>query len=295
MNWVWDHSRSRHGARLVLLAIADRARENGAAWPSVKDLKRMTGLGERAVQGAIIDCEKLGELEVGYQLGPKGCNLYRVLMTPAESAGAQKMRGAGNAGAQNLRGSGSSQVKGQDPADTAPPAESAPPQISTVPPAESADEPLKEPSTTKNSPTESSSAESEDSALFAAPAAEKPRKRGRRTKPTDDPAFDEWYAAYPLHKDRGDAEKAWPEALATGVSQQALVEAARRYHHDRQVLLGYVKSPARWLRAKCWLDEPQAAVVPANGNGAAVSARQQEVNDQFARAAERARRREENR
>lgn len=287
MNWVWNHSRSRHGARLVLLAIADRARENGSAWPSVKDLKRMTGLGERAVQGAIIDCEKLGELEVGYQLGPKGCNLYRVLMTPADSAGAQEMRGADSAPPQDVRGSESSQVKGLDPADTAPPAESAPPQISTGPPAESADEPLKEPST-KNSPTESSPAESADGALFAAPAAEKPKKRGRRTKPTDDPAFDEWYAAYPLHKDRGDAEKAWPDALATGVSVEVLVDAARRYHHDPKVLLGYIKSPARWLRAKCWLDEDAPApLAVANGHDARSKAEADRLERQLARAAAR--------
>ena len=72
-----------------MLAIADCAREDGSAWPSVPELKRKTGLGERAVQAAIIDCAKLGELEVGYQQGPKGCNRYRVLMvvTPADIAG----------------------------------------------------------------------------------------------------------------------------------------------------------------------------------------------------------------
>ena len=45
MNWVWNHSRSRHGARLVLLAIADCASgDGGNAWPSVAELKRKTGL-----------------------------------------------------------------------------------------------------------------------------------------------------------------------------------------------------------------------------------------------------------
>ena len=54
MNWVWTHSRSRHGARLVLLAIADCASSDGGnAWPSVAELKRKAGLAERAVQTAL--------------------------------------------------------------------------------------------------------------------------------------------------------------------------------------------------------------------------------------------------
>ena len=128
MNWVWDHSRSRHGARLVLLAIADCARDDGTAWPSVTEIKRKTGLGDRAVQAAIIDCHKLGELDVGYQEGPKGCNRYRITMTrpPADIAPPpQILRGADIAGPpQDLRGSDvSSQVNGQYPAESAPPAD----------------------------------------------------------------------------------------------------------------------------------------------------------------------------
>ena len=32
MNWVWGHSQAKHAARLVLLAIADRAQDDGSAW-----------------------------------------------------------------------------------------------------------------------------------------------------------------------------------------------------------------------------------------------------------------------
>lgn len=264
LNWVWQHSRSKHGSRLVLLALADRARDNGLAWPSVAELKQMTGLGERAVQAAIIDLAKLGELEVGYQQGPKGCNRYRLLMppTPADIAPPQILRGADIAGPpQNVRGSGPSpQVGGQTPADIAPPAISAPPpQISTSTPANFAGGTLIEPS--KNSPTESSPGGVGGDALFDAPPA-KPQ-RGRPPKRSALGAdFDRWYAAYPLHKDRGDAEKAWPGAVA-GTDPEVLIAAAQAYHDDPQVKRGYAKHPGRWLRAKCWLDEP----APANGDG----------------------------
>lgn len=182
LDWVWDHSRSRHGARLVMLAIADRADDRGNAWPSVPDIMRRTQLGERAVQAGIIEAAKLGELEVGYQEGPKGCNRYRILMTktPADIAPPQILRGAESAPPQNSRGSESSQVSGQHPAISAPPADIAPPQISTPDPADSADEPPKEPSL--NSPTESSTEIAADpGALFDAPGS-KPSGRKAAAK-----------------------------------------------------------------------------------------------------------------
>lgn len=254
MQWVWNHSQSRHAARLVLLALADRAREDGSAWPSNPELRRMTGLGERAVQTAVIQLAKLGELEVGYQQGPKGCNRYRVLMTPADSAPPQTLRGsADNAPPQDSRGSDASQqASGQNPANFAPPAESAPPQNSTRDPAESADGTVIEPPL--NSPTESSQGGAGGGALFGGSAA-KP-KRARRKPPAAGADFERWYAAYPVHKARGDAEKAWAQVLADGADPAALTAAAERYRTDPQVIRGYGKYPAGWLRAKCWLDEP---------------------------------------
>jgi Helix-turn-helix domain len=144
-NWVWGHSESSHGARLVLLFIADSMRtDDGWAWPSNKEIGARTRLAQRAVQSAITDLAKLGELEVQYNAGPKGCNRYRVLMTPAKSAPPQNMHPpqnphpADDAPPQDSYGSASSQEDGPDPAEYAPPAESAPPQNSTPDPAESA-------------------------------------------------------------------------------------------------------------------------------------------------------------
>jgi hypothetical protein len=81
---VWERSRSRNAARLVLLAIADNAHDDGAqAWPSIATIVRKTALGERSVQRAITELVKLGELEVKQNGGPGLCNLYRICMTPA--------------------------------------------------------------------------------------------------------------------------------------------------------------------------------------------------------------------
>jgi hypothetical protein len=78
--WVWEHSESRHGARLVLLKLADGMRaEVGWTWPSVKEIYEKTRLTERAVRAAISELEALGELEVQRNAGPGGCSRYRVL------------------------------------------------------------------------------------------------------------------------------------------------------------------------------------------------------------------------
>jgi hypothetical protein len=93
MTWVWDHSRSRKNDRLVLLAIADCASDDGAnAYPSMATLVRKTGLSERGVQTCIANLVRLGELKVQLNGGPRCCNRYRVTMsTPAESAPPQNL------------------------------------------------------------------------------------------------------------------------------------------------------------------------------------------------------------
>lgn len=95
MTWVWTHSQSRNGARLVLLAIADAASDDGTnAWPSVATLQRKANLkSDRSVQSAIKELVALGELKVEWNKGRNGSNRYTVLMpkTPAESAPPQNL------------------------------------------------------------------------------------------------------------------------------------------------------------------------------------------------------------
>lgn len=81
MNWVWECSNSVGNDRLVLLAIADRAGDDGYdSWPSVKSLARKTKLHERTVQRCLRNLEALGELESDKANGPYGTNLYAVRM-----------------------------------------------------------------------------------------------------------------------------------------------------------------------------------------------------------------------
>lgn len=86
-NWAWSRSESRNGARLVMLALADRADDNGHAWPSVDDLAERTKLSPRAVQKAIANLVEIGELEVVNGGGRHRSNRYRIVPKPRTSDG----------------------------------------------------------------------------------------------------------------------------------------------------------------------------------------------------------------
>ena len=125
MSWVWEHSRSKSSQRLVLLAIADCAADNGGnAYPSMAALVSKTGLSTRTVQDCLRKLVELAELSIAPNAGPRGCNRYRIRMTPADSAPPQILH---------------------PPAKSAP-AKSAPPQNPRRPPAKSAPGTVIEPS-----------------------------------------------------------------------------------------------------------------------------------------------------
>lgn len=87
MQWVWDHSQSQNAARLVLLAIADNASDDGGnAYPSNATLQRKANLSERGVRAAVARLIEIGELRADINGGRSGTNMYQVIMTPAESA-----------------------------------------------------------------------------------------------------------------------------------------------------------------------------------------------------------------
>jgi len=63
MRDVWERSQARGSARLVLLALADRADSTRRrAWPSVANLAGMTRLSEAAVHRALRELVALGEV-----------------------------------------------------------------------------------------------------------------------------------------------------------------------------------------------------------------------------------------
>lgn len=75
MSAVWDMPFSPV-EKLILLALADWANDDGVAWPSIAQLARKTGCGERTVQRTLREAEKTGLL-VRHENPGKGCS-YRI-------------------------------------------------------------------------------------------------------------------------------------------------------------------------------------------------------------------------
>ncbi len=64
MNRVWKYSKQKGSGLLLLLAIADVARDNGVAWPGIRGLARKTRVSKRTVIRLIQKAEQAGELQV---------------------------------------------------------------------------------------------------------------------------------------------------------------------------------------------------------------------------------------
>jgi hypothetical protein len=105
-SWVWEHSKTGGGDRLLLLAIADCADDDGDnAWPSVSTLAHKTQTADRTVQRGIDRLQREGCLEVHRGAGRGGTHRYRVLMDD---------RAAGREPAQPVDGPGDSQPESGD-------------------------------------------------------------------------------------------------------------------------------------------------------------------------------------
>lgn len=178
MTWVWQHSRSRKNERLVLLAISDCASDDGAnAYPSMAELVRKTGLSERGVQSSIASLVGLGELFVGRNMGPRGCNRYRVIMRdPADPAPPQNLHPAEPAVSRRARGS---QRKAGTPQNLHPP------QPVHPTPAEPAPGTVLEPSGVKNSSSKSPSPNKRGTRITADFAITEPMRSWAYTEAAD--------------------------------------------------------------------------------------------------------------
>ncbi|MER7464070.1 hypothetical protein [Streptomyces sp. NPDC097981] len=87
-DWVWSQSDSRGAARLVLLAIADRADAYGVAYAGTASLIRRTRAARSTVRDAVDALLASGELAVVEgELGPGGETVYRFPLLGARGTG----------------------------------------------------------------------------------------------------------------------------------------------------------------------------------------------------------------
>lgn len=141
MSWVWENSQSEPTDRLVLLAIADCANDDGAeAYPSMAKLASKTGLHERSIQRALQRLVSIKELVVHPNAGPRGCNRYRVTMTTPGTAPPPAQR---RGGTRTPRQPATPAESHLDPGTAPPPPrQAATPTPGTAPPEPSFNHPL---------------------------------------------------------------------------------------------------------------------------------------------------------
>jgi len=78
---VWNCSRQqKSGALVVLLALADYARDDGTAWPAARTLARKARMSKRNVQRWLKALQRDGELKVFRNEGSHGSNLYKICL-----------------------------------------------------------------------------------------------------------------------------------------------------------------------------------------------------------------------
>lgn len=80
--------------------------------------------------------------------------------------------------------------------------------------------------------------------------------------------FDEFWKLYPRKVGKGQAERAWPQALrATGGDADEIVWGLKAQLHkfDRREDCRFVAHPSTWLNGKRWLDglDPEEPAAPS--------------------------------
>lgn len=219
------------GAKVLLVALADRANEDGECWPSRSTLAQMTGLAMSSVS------EHLGVL--------KSAGLVSQARRRHESAVYTVDREALVA-AQDLR---NPDVSNPDISD---------PDISN----QDVWNPDNPESGLKTSGIQTSvpytNHQEPTSANASANASRKRRKSKRADEYTD--AFEAWWMTYPRKKDKFAAFRAFQSAIKKTSAEQ-LTASARRYatevagRSDEHIKLG-----GTWLTKRCWEDDAPVPV-----------------------------------
>lgn len=248
MSLVWD-STVPAPERFTLLALADRADEEGRCWPSIKTLAQKCCTGESTVRRHLTALTKQGVVEVEHRWNDSSMyviNLDRLREFAYVPKPTKRTRTPSRSDTPRQIDTPSRSDRGSR-SDTPSQSERTPPPRLSGPPSQiehlSITDPSGDPSGEEHPP---------------AP----------RAVAVD--GFAEFYAAYPRRQDRRDAERAWKAALKRGAHPQHVIAAAGRYSEqvrsqgtDRR----YVKLPATWLNKGAYdndVEQPALALV-SNG------------------------------
>lgn len=81
LQWAWEQNVPNSSRKLVLLALADRANDDGECWPGIASLSEKCSISRSTLIRAVEDLEEQGLLEVTNRPGDgsgRMTNLYRL-------------------------------------------------------------------------------------------------------------------------------------------------------------------------------------------------------------------------
>lgn len=94
LNLAWDTECETHTQKLVLIALADNANDDGGCWPSLTNIARRCSLSRQGILDQIADFERLGWLKVERQ--PGKVNHYTLKLPNPSTALTSQPRGPVN-------------------------------------------------------------------------------------------------------------------------------------------------------------------------------------------------------
>lgn len=255
MGWVLDHSPTKGSDRLVLLSLANHAGqtptsdEHGLvaweAWPGVETLQREAGLDRtRTVQEALGRLEGAGHIVRVVNGAPdsrirkdRRPNLYRIVIDHGVLCSDTRCRWCGVPDSDIPKGDHgvpSRAERGAASRHHGVPSDDITGCRKTAP--EPSVEPLLQPS--------------EEPSLAELDLGDTERQ----------PTFSDFWAAVPKARRIGkrDAEKAWTRAIKRAGPAEIIAGMTRYATETAGRESRFIKSPAPWLNADRWLDEPGA-------------------------------------
>ena len=77
---IWQHSKMKGNALLLLLALAEHSDEGGRSWPGIGRLADFVGVEKRSIKRLIVQCETAGELAIQRGGGRGYSSQYLILL-----------------------------------------------------------------------------------------------------------------------------------------------------------------------------------------------------------------------
>ena len=229
---VWASERVKGPTELVvMLALADYAKDDGKCWPGIASLARNCRMTERGVRKVLDRLEGRGLIKrdsgrgghkktAHYVVTPKGGPVQ-----PSLFPGKNPEHGS--------------------PFDDRKTLNDVPKTLNDVP--NNPERGSENPERRSGEPVKNQSRN------------QSRNRTSRAREPKTQNRFQEFWDRYPhrhgAKKGRKQSEQKYAAAIKNGATETEIIDAATRYANDRGVMDGYAKNPATWLHQHCWLDD----------------------------------------